>query len=105
MPERVSHIDAIAAHRNPFVPLGVSTVTDVSPRPGPKRWYTDEVRCHSVRIDKGKPRDNVGHPVLPEEIDWFMSMLGKAVPSLSKGDAQAIQNWLREKAKSIQFPQ
>jgi thioredoxin-related protein len=56
---------------------------------------------NSVRIVKGKPGDNVGYPVLPEEIDWFMAMLGKAVPSLPKNDAQTIENWLREK---VQLP-
>jgi hypothetical protein len=59
--------------------------------------------------EKGEPvvnsirpgADNVGYPVLPEEIAWFMTMLNKAVPAFSKGDAGLIEQWLRNKAKTV----
>ena len=58
----------------------------------------------SLHPVQGKPAENVGYPVLPEEIDWFMAMLKKTVPSLPGSDAQTIESWLREKAKSVQLP-
>ena len=61
---------------------------------------------NSNRPVDGKPAENVGYPVLPEEIDWFMAMLRKSVPSLPKAEAQTIERWLREKAKTaIPAPQ
>jgi thioredoxin-related protein len=48
---------------------------------------------NSFRDDK---RDqNVGYPVLAEEIDWFMTMLRKTLPSQTAADARAIQTWLK----------
>ena len=37
---------------------------------------------------------NIGYPVAPYEIDWFMEMLKKAGPSLSAHDTESIRNWL-----------
>jgi thiol-disulfide isomerase/thioredoxin len=39
--------------------------------------------------------ENIGYPALPVEIDWFMTMLQKTLPSLTKADAGTIENWLR----------
>lgn len=51
---------------------------------------------NSNRPVKGKPAgENVGYPALPVEIDWFMIMLKRAVPTLPKADADTIENWLR----------
>jgi thiol-disulfide isomerase/thioredoxin len=46
----------------------------------------------------GAEGGNVGYPVLPEEIDWFMSMLRQTIPSQAAADALTIQDWLREAA-------
>jgi hypothetical protein len=46
----------------------------------------------------GKP-DNIGHPVQPEEVDWFMVMLGKAVPTMSPGERETLEKWLRAQKK------
>jgi YVTN family beta-propeller protein len=43
---------------------------------------------------------NIGHPVQPEEIDWFMAMLRKAVPALKEDEARALRDWLIGHAKS-----
>jgi thiol-disulfide isomerase/thioredoxin len=40
--------------------------------------------------------ENIGYPALPEEIDWYMTMLKKSLPTLSKTDAGTIENWLRK---------
>jgi thioredoxin-related protein len=39
--------------------------------------------------------DNIGYPDLPVEIDWFMTMLQKTLPTLTKADADTIETWLR----------
>jgi hypothetical protein len=52
---------------------------------------------NSNRPVKGKPNgENVGYPALPVEIDWFMEMLRKTVPSLTDSDAHTIEGWLRK---------
>lgn len=54
---------------------------------------------NSLRPVQGKAKgENVGYPVLPEEIDWFMTMLQKAVPSMTKADAGILETWLRRVA-------
>jgi len=51
---------------------------------------------NSNRPVKGKPAgENVGYPALPVEIEWFMTMLKKTLPALTKADADAIETWLR----------
>lgn len=56
-----------------------------------------QMLVNSNRPVKGKPNgENVGYPALPVEIDWFMQMLRKTVPSLTDSDAHTIENWLRK---------
>lgn len=55
-----------------------------------------QLLVNSNRPVKGKPNgENVGYPALPVEIDWFIQMLRKTVPSLTEPDAHTIENWLR----------
>ncbi len=55
---------------------------------------------NSNRPEKGKAKgENVGYPALPEEIDWFMTMLQKSVPSLAPAEAKTIEAWLRKRSK------
>jgi hypothetical protein len=50
---------------------------------------------NSTRPPEGKRAGaNIGYPVQPQEIDWFMAMLRKAVPALKEGEARAIKDWL-----------
>lgn len=37
----------------------------------------------------------IGYPSEPEEIDWFMVMLKKAVPSITADESHTIEAWLR----------
>ena len=46
----------------------------------------------------GNTRDNIGYPVLPQEIDWYIEMLKRAVPSLSAADLDATRTWLQKNA-------
>jgi thioredoxin-related protein len=39
---------------------------------------------------------NIGYPSAPEEIDWFMSMLNKAVPTMTADELRSIDKWLRK---------
>jgi thiol-disulfide isomerase/thioredoxin len=55
-----------------------------------------QLLINSNRPVKRKPNgENIGYPALPVEIDWFMTMLQKTPPSLSKADARTIETWLR----------
>jgi thiol-disulfide isomerase/thioredoxin len=56
-----------------------------------------ELIVNSNRPVKGKPKgENVGYPALPEEIDWFMSMLKTTLPSLTTDEARIVEAWLRK---------
>jgi hypothetical protein len=51
---------------------------------------------NSLRPVPGKTQGaNVGHPWEPEEVDWFMTMLKKAAPTLAVAEARTIDDWLR----------
>ena len=43
--------------------------------------------------------DNIGHPFQPQEIEWFMTMLGKAAPAMSRADRKALEDWLKTQKK------
>ena len=56
--------------------------------------------ANSNRPVPGKPDgENIGHPMAPEEVDYFMLMLRKAVPALSPDDAQVIESYLRSQKR------
>lgn len=46
----------------------------------------------------GNTSDNIGYPVLPQEIDWYVEMLRRAAPSLSAADLDATRTWLQQHA-------
>ena len=59
-----------------------------------------EMIANSYRPVPGKPHGaNIGHPMEPEEVDYFMVMLRKAVPTLSPEDTQLIENYLRHQKR------
>ncbi|HEX8710388.1 MAG TPA: thioredoxin family protein, partial [Terracidiphilus sp.] len=39
---------------------------------------------------KSKAGDNIGYPVLPQEVDWFIVMLQRGAPSLSRHDLDRV---------------
>jgi hypothetical protein len=43
--------------------------------------------------------DNIGYPAEPAEIDWFMQMLHKAAPQMSKQERGTIESKLRSYKK------
>jgi thioredoxin-related protein len=52
---------------------------------------------NSNRPPLGKDKGgNVGYPAAPEEIDWFMQMLRKTLPTLAESDGRTIEAWLRK---------
>jgi hypothetical protein len=56
--------------------------------------------ANSYRPVPGKPDGaNIGHPMEPEEIDYFMVMLRKAVPAISPADTQLIEDYLRSQKR------
>ena len=55
-----------------------------------------QLLMNSIRPVNRKPKgENIGYPALPVEIDWFMTMLRKTIPSLTKPDADVVEMWLR----------
>jgi thiol-disulfide isomerase/thioredoxin len=48
--------------------------------------------------EKSKP-ENIGHPMQPEEVDWFMAMVAKAVPSMQPAEAATLEKYLRNQKK------
>jgi thiol-disulfide isomerase/thioredoxin len=52
---------------------------------------------NSIRPVKGHPGGAaIGYPSAPEEIDWFMTMLKKAVPTMTAEESRTIEEWLRK---------
>ena len=48
----------------------------------------------------GKPEgSNIGHPFQPQEIEWFMSMLEKATPTMSSAERKTLEDWLKGQKK------
>ncbi len=42
---------------------------------------------------------NIGHPVQPQEVDWFLAMVKKAAPTISPDEILVLENWLRTQKK------
>ncbi|HEV2326039.1 MAG TPA: thioredoxin family protein [Terracidiphilus sp.] len=56
----------------------------------------------SFRPDpKSKTGDNIGYPVLPEEVDWFIVMLHRGAPSISEQDLASVHAWLTAQAAKL----
>lgn len=60
------------------------------------------VRADGKMIENSKrkakaddPGQNVGHPVAPEEIAWFMEMLTKGAPKMTKEERASLETWLK----------
>ena len=47
----------------------------------------------------GKPAENIGHPDTPEEVAWFMTMVGKSAPRMTRDEAGTLEKWLRNQKK------
>jgi len=43
---------------------------------------------------------NIGYPALPEEIDWYMTMLKISLPTLGKAEGKIIEKWLRRASEN-----
>lgn len=57
----------------------------------------------SMRPD-AKARDgrtNIGYPVLPVEIDWFMRMMRRGAPGLNADELAEMHGWLTKVAQGI----
>ena len=50
---------------------------------------------NSIRPQGG----NIGHPMEPYEVDWFLEMVKKAVPAMTAEEAKVLENWLRAQKK------
>ncbi|HLH18825.1 MAG TPA: hypothetical protein VKX45_16520 [Bryobacteraceae bacterium] len=48
---------------------------------------------------EGRKGGNIGHPFEPHEVDWFMTMLSKAVPAMTADERGAMEKYLRSQKK------
>ena len=51
-----------------------------------------ELIVNSKRTGDG---GNIGHPIEPDEIAWFMGMLEKSAPTTAKAERKTIEAWLK----------
>jgi ketosteroid isomerase-like protein len=49
----------------------------------------------------GKHGGNIGHPIQPYEIDYFMAMLSKAAPQMTTGERSTIEKALRSQKDAV----
>ncbi len=42
---------------------------------------------------------NIGHPIEPSEIAWFMVMLEKSAPTMAETERQTIEKWLKSQKR------
>ena len=49
--------------------------------------------------EQGKQAENIGYPDRPEEIDWFLTMVHKAVPQIAPDESATLEHWLRHAEK------
>lgn len=47
-------------------------------------------------------RDNIGYPVAPAEVDWFVEMLRRAAPQLRPQELAQVRAWLTARASTMQ---
>lgn len=47
----------------------------------------------------GDEGQNIGHPIQPEEVDWFVAMMKKAAPKISEADLRVIETALRNQER------
>ena len=47
------------------------------------------------KTDADKEGANVGHPMAPEEIAWFMDMLKKGAPKMTTAERTTLETWLK----------
>ncbi len=51
-------------------------------------------------VNSLRPRSgNIGHPMEPYEVDWFLAMVKKAAPAMTADEAKVLENWLRAQKK------
>lgn len=64
---------------------------------------------HGKRIvDSNRPdpkektgKGNIGYPVAPEEVDWFVEMLRRGAPQISRQDVASVHAWLTARAGAL----
>ena len=55
-----------------------------------------EVIVNSKRPVAGQTNGrNIGHPFQPQEIEWFITMIKKAAPRISRAQTKTIEDWLK----------
>ncbi|HUB81142.1 MAG TPA: hypothetical protein VMB03_20205 [Bryobacteraceae bacterium] len=54
---------------------------------------------NSNRPEKDGKTENIGHPMEPEEVDWFLVMVHKAVPQITREESDTLEHYLRNQKK------
>jgi hypothetical protein len=47
----------------------------------------------------GQEGQNIGYPMAPGEIDWFLVMLKKSAPKMTADQTRIIEEWLRSQKR------
>ena len=50
-------------------------------------------------VNSKRQGQNIGHPVQPDEIDWFVQMMKQAAPKMAEGDLKTIETALKTAKK------
>jgi hypothetical protein len=48
---------------------------------------------------KSTPGGNIGHPLTPAEVDWFVAMMKNAAPAMAATDLKTIEHVLRSQPR------
>ena len=54
---------------------------------------------NSNRPKEDGKTENIGHPMEPEEVDWFLAMVHKAVPQITHEESDTLEHYLRNQKK------
>ncbi|HMJ90727.1 MAG TPA: thioredoxin family protein [Candidatus Acidoferrum sp.] len=61
--------------------------------------FLDATGTLIVNSKRASDGQNIGHPMAPEEVDWFVAMMKKAAPKISADDLKTIETALRTQKK------
>jgi hypothetical protein len=54
---------------------------------------------NSLRPGEDGKSENIGHPDKPEEVAWFMTMVRRAAPQMTRDEAGKLEKWLKNQKR------
>jgi thioredoxin-related protein len=65
----------------------------------PYHAFLDEKGNLIVNARRTPIGNNIGHPVREDEIAWFLEMVEKAAPKITRAELKAMKDWLEHQKK------